>query len=209
MVLRVWTRVYREQANLQHVPCACRTDVRQLRQRSRQLRAGDRQPDDQQRAGPRHVAGQPTQQAVRVRRQDLEKPRRRHERGRRSRYVVGGVDVAALFDEHDQVDLGRQQQAARRGRLLDEHRALREPRPAWHCAVLGHGSLAGWRTLPGLRAWDHEPCRVGCHGRRGISEISGSLQPAGIGFVRDRISQRQVRLPAFVGAGRQHPPAER
>ena len=52
--------------------------------------------------------------------------------GRRSDDLVGGVELAALHDEHDQVHLDGQQQAARRGRLLEQHRALQQPVSAGH-----------------------------------------------------------------------------
>ena len=99
--------------------------------------------------------------------------------------------------------------APRRRRLLQQHRAVREPLSAWHCPAVGHGRVARWRPLQRCRARDHESCRVHCHWRRSVSEVSGSVQPAGVRVVRLRFAQHQGRSPGLVGTRRQYARAER
>ena len=62
--------------------------------------------------------------------------------GRRPDDVVGGVELAAVHDEHDQVHVDRQQQAAGRGRLLEQHRALQQPVSARHRAAVRQRGVA-------------------------------------------------------------------
>ena len=52
------------------------------------------------------------------------------------------VELAALHDEHDQVHVDGQQQAAGRGRLLEQPRALQQPVPAGHRA--GRTAAPAW-----------------------------------------------------------------
>ena len=170
------------------------------------LRAGDRRSENQKRSGPPDVAGQPPQQAVRVLRRDRQVPGPRDGRGRRLRQRGGGLEFTGVPHDGRQMDVHRQQQAAHRGRLFQQHRRLHERVSAGDRAAARLGGLVRERVAPGSRSDRHHE---GAAGFIHQHPEPAAVQRSGVGFLRHRLPQHESGLPADVGALRPHQGCQR
>jgi hypothetical protein len=180
----------RRRADRRHVLHAGRVelllDVSVVHLEGDSVRAGDRRPAHQERAAPPHLAGVSAKQAGRVLRQSGQRSRPRHERRRRSSDGIPDLDLARLQHGIGEVDVDRHQPAARRRRLLVQHRALQHREPAGHRSAARHRCVVCGR----------EPSRSESRHALGLSRsgpgpVSGPIQRAGIRVVCDRHAQHQ------------------
>ncbi len=102
-----------------------------VRRADAQTRTGRRRPAEHpQHPGAPHLADEPEEQAGGLQRSPAEEPRLRHDRRLRSRDRGHRLELADLHDRFGEVHLHGEQQDPRRGRLLDQLRALQHALPA-------------------------------------------------------------------------------
>ena len=172
------------------------------------LPAGHRRPEDQERAGPADVAGQPEEQVRGLLRRDRQVPRSRDVRGRRLQHRLRRVELAGLSHRGREVDA-----------LPVSNRLFIEAGYSNNTEDYTNESHAGREQ--GARfsqAW------YAGAARRDLDLVSTSDQPLisnistqsplrynlqGVGLVRHGLAQLEVRRPADIGAFRAHPRRQR
>ena len=154
-----------------------------------------RSAENQQLPGADHLADQPEEQAVGLQRPAAEEPRLGDDRRRSIRATAGIVWTSPIYTTGSVKFLDRHQPDARRGRLLDQLRALQHLVPARHRPTAVHARVVHRRSTSRIR-------RGARSGTPVVSEqgmYPDRFAACWLRVVHHRRAQREGRPPGHLG----------